>query len=96
MTFMFHTKEQEWANFFFSPQGCMLSTQFNPFSNSTSGSFLKVYIHPTKFCLPLKVREMKENGAQKEDCTQERGKVNKNCVKIKAEFKFIKKKSEER
>lgn len=35
---------------------------------------------------------MKENGAQKEDCTQERGKVNKNCVKIKAEFKFIKKK----
>lgn len=91
MTFTFHTKEQEWAKTLPFLQGCMLSTQFNCFSNFTQGSVLKAYIHPTKFCLPPKVKAMIENGTQKEGCTQERRKVNKNFLKIKAEFKLIKK-----
>lgn len=91
MTFRFHTKEQEWAKTLLFPQGCMLNTQHNPFSNFTQRSFLKAYIHPTKFCLPPKVKGMIENGTEKEGCRQERGKVNKNFVKIIAEFKLIKK-----
>lgn len=72
---------------FFS-SGYMLSTQFNCFSNSTQRSFLKAYIYPEKFCLPPKVKGMIGNGTQKEGCTQERGKVNKNFLKIKAEFQL--------
>lgn len=41
--------------------------------------------------LPASQKGMIENGTSKEGCTQERGKVNKNFLKIKAEFKLIKK-----
>lgn len=91
MIFRFHTKEKEWATTLFFPQRCMLSTQFNPFVNSTQGSFSKAYIHPTKFCLPLEVKGMIETATQMETRLHTGKRKSKNFVKIKAEFKFIKK-----